>query len=952
MNLTETSTNEYLSYEHPFNTGLLLLLGVVCLGTLLWTLYRERNILGRTTTGLFSMLRIVALSVAFWMLLAPTNVVEQSTTTRQAIVFVTDSSASMKTIDPPGTADDWRWTPPTSNEDAQWTGTESLRITDRSLAALGVANQKLHLAVSALDEHGAETSVAEHLELANQAIVRVRTHLQNLRDTLPDSMDSEIDSSLRRLIPMIDSPEMDALSDLTKMLQRGRTPSQTGWRESLPDLIERLATARRVFGELADQLERAIANRSPSKPTRAAGFTDQSRGDRVAKFLTGLQQSKLDEISEVADLRWCSFDDAAKAMSNVSDTQELLASLADQNAMATTTDVGAALQFIDQLRRDQPIAAAFLLSDVAHNHAHEREPTEVAAQLDSTPVYVIPIGNDLRLRDIDLISVSAPAVAMRNDDVVIEAHLGIYQCKGERCSVQLLQSGEVVDFRNVLIDSDAETRSVQFQQRVAQIGPTSFQIAIQPLDGEMTTENNFDEIEINVTRSDIKVLLADEMPRWEYRYLAQLFRRDPKIELDELLFRPRLIATGHRQETGGFPVTVEEWNRYDVVILGDLPIEHLPVASQTALLKYMRTRGGTVITIAGDHAMPQAYVDHPLEEAIPVRPIQQSDDANQQYSFQITEAGRSHAALMIAETELATNNAWSFVNQFSPLHSVSKWRAPVPTAQSLIAVVPRGEPLLADDPRLTESSFLCWQPVGRGRIIHLSGPDTYRLRFLRGDTLHYRFWGQLMRWAIAADLSSGNQSVRIRTAKTLYETNQPVDMDVELLAPDGQAVIRDTIDTDMLRIRLSVGEDVRTIPLVVDEERPGHYRADVRDLKPGVYQAKPEGTLIEELIATNPDAQTSTMQEVLTTFTVQADLPTELVDTRSNRALANQISTLTGGQVLPPTAVEEVLELTDLHPIVTHSIQRQPLWQRWRYLWLVLGCLQIEWIIRKSRGLS
>ncbi|MEP0063342.1 hypothetical protein [Rhodopirellula bahusiensis] len=952
MNLTETSTNEYLSYEHPFNAGMLLVLGICCLGILLWTLYRERHVLGRTTTGLFSILRLGALTVAFWMLLAPTNVVEQSTTTRKAVVFVTDSSASMKTVDPPGLADDWRWSTSSSIDAPDNPDAVSLLLTDRSLVAIGVATQQLNSAVAALNQHGAETSVAEHLELADQAIVRVRKHLEHLQNSLSDSIDSDKDSSLRRLIPMIDSPEFDALSELTQMLQRGRTPNQAGWRESLPDLIDRLATARRVFHELASHFEQGIANQTQNAASPATRFTDQTRGDRVAKFLSGLEQSKLDAISEVADVRWISFDDAAKAMADVTDTNKLLRSLADQETAAKTTDVGSALQYIDQLRRDQPVAAAFVLSDVAHNHAHEREPNEVAAQLDSTPVYVVPIGNDSRLRDIDLISVSAPAVAMRNDDVVIEAHLGIYQCKGERCTVQLLQSGEVVDFRNVLIDSDAETRSVQFQQRVSEIGSATFQIAIQPLDGEMTTENNFDEIEINVTRSDIKVLLADEMPRWEYRYLAQLFRRDPKIELDELLFRPRLIATGHRQEAGGFPVTVEEWNRYDVVILGDLPIEHLPVASQTSLLQYMRTRGGTVITIAGDHAMPQAYIDHPLEEAIPVRPTDESADANQQYSFQVTEQGRSHAALMIAETELATNNAWSFVNQFSPLHSVSKWRVPVPTAQSLIAVVPRGETLSADDPALTQSSFLCWQPVGRGRIIYLSGPDTYRLRFLRGDTLHYRFWGQLMRWAIASDLSSGNQSVRIRTAKTLYETDQSVDVDVELLDADGQAVIRDIVDAETLSVRLSVGEDVRTVPLIVDEERPGHYRADVRDLEPGVYQAKPEGSLIDELVAMSADANDSITEEVITTFTVQADLPTELVDTRSNLALADQISTLTGGQVLPPTAVEEVLELTDLQPVVTHSIQRQPLWQRWRYLWLVLGCLQVEWIIRKSRGLS
>ncbi len=85
---------------------------------------------------------------------------------------------------------------------------------------------------------------------------------------------------------------------------------------------------------------------------------------------------------------------------------------------------------------------------------------------------------------------------------------------------------------------------------------------------------------------------------------------------------------------------------------------------------------------------------------------------------------------------------------------------------------------------------------------------------------------------------------------------------------------------------------------------------------------------------------------------MHANLPAELVDTRCNRMMANQISDLTGGQALPPTAVSEVLALTNLTPVVTEATERKPLWDQWKYLWLVLGCLQIEWIIRKWRGLS
>src|SRR5207302_729410 len=163
---------------------------------------------------------------------------------------------------------------------------------------------------------------------------------------------------------------------------------------------------------------------------------------------------------------------------------------------------------------------------------------------------------------------------------------------------------------------------------------------IEPVEGELSSDNNERDFEVNVTRNDIKILLADEFPRWEYRYLTQLFRRDDKVQCDELLFRPRIIATGRREASKSVPTTVD---------------------------------------------------------------------------------------------------AWDLVNRHLSLPVVSPWRRPLAAARTLIAAVPKGS-AKADDEK--KSAFLCWQPVGRGRIVYLAGPETYRLRFLRGDRLHYRFWGQ------------------------------------------------------------------------------------------------------------------------------------------------------------------------------------------------------------------
>ncbi|HUQ71592.1 MAG TPA: hypothetical protein VM165_18835, partial [Planctomycetaceae bacterium] len=527
-----------------------------------------------------------------------------------------------------------------------------------------------------------------------------------------------------------------------------------------------------------------------------------------------------------------------------------------------------------------------------------------------------------------------------NDDIVIEASLQAFECEGEVCVVQLLQDGKPLDQREVVLDSGFASRTVRFERHVPTLGVERFRIAIAPIDGELTEDNNHRDIEVNVTRSDIKILIADEFPRWEYRYLTQLFRRDAKVQCDELLFRPRMIATGRREATRTLPVSADDWDQYDVVLLGDLPPEHFPVATQESLIEYLQQRGGTLVMIAGPEAMPHAYRHQPLEDILPVLPVEAAAPVGSSgYEFRIPAEGRDHPALMIGETEEDNRAAWDVVNRHSPLPAVSSWRRPRTTARTLIAAVPRNSTDPAADEK--QSAFLCWQPVGRGRIVYLSGPDSYRLRFLRGDRLHYRFWGQLLRWAIAADLAAGTEFVRVRTDRSRYATGETVQITIRLADADGEPVLADDVAA-----RITQGEDGRTIPLTADSQSPGEYRGEIRSLPPGDYRLEPVGAAVETLQREHPQ------EPAATTLTVQDELPTEFLDTRCDRALAQQIADITGGLVVPPTAVDEILRLTNLEPIKSERIEQRPLWVQWKYLWIVFGCLQIEWILRKRLGLS
>ncbi|MBL8815296.1 MAG: hypothetical protein JNL58_04655 [Planctomyces sp.] len=960
--MTETTLQpEQFSLEGPigFSAAIGILLLLLVLFT--WSLGRERGILGTRQTILFWFLRATALGVAFWMLLAPTKTLVEVSTTRRSVAVMVDTSGSMTTVDPAGVADDFRWVGSTSAN----VQIPLITAADSSVAAISLADKSLLAAMTALVQHQPDSLVVDSLSSCQTAITRVRKNLQSVTDA--GRLSSEVQGQLAKLDRELSSSEIAGFEELCGSLQKGRTPSDRGWRESLSDLQIRLSAIRKQLIQLSRDIATDEQKTIQSGQSRdLANAEDTSRLDRVAAFLDRLNSDEFETIRERADIRISTFDQEPRLLSELTSiefsattdppkiSEQITAMLQsktengdDEDSLNSgiRTDLTAVMEQLDRQRRETSLAAAIVLTDAAHNDSGSVNPRIAAASLKGVPVFIVPIGNTQYVRDVAIQSVYCPAVAMRNDSVVIEAVIQAHDCEGETCVVELIEDGQPSESRTIQMDSGYANRRVRFDRKLSDIGIRRFQIRVQPLERELSLLNNVNDFEVNVTRNEIRILLSDEMPRWEYRYLTQLFRRDAKIQLDELLYHPRLVATGRRQTSGVLPESVDDWDQYDVVILGDLTANHFSEASQVSLKQYLQERGGTAIFIAGRESMPEAFSTQPLADILPVTRAEPTSDAivaESGYAFSVTEEGKAHSALMIGATEEATRDAWAFVNQFAPLPEISPWHVPRPSATTLIAAVPNGT--LNNEDESSKRAFLCWHSIGRGRAIYLSGPETFRLRSLRGDVLHYRFWGQMLRWALASDLAAGSEFVRIRTDKTQYSTGESIQVTVRLMDGSGQAVVTSSPVSVVAR----TGETMSSVLLSPDGQIPGQYVGEFRALTPGEYQLEASG----DAVAAALQGADPAIDVPAANFTVRPDLPMELLDTRSDRALAQQIADLTGGLNLPPTAVREVLSLTDLEPVVELKSQNTPLWAEWKYLWIVFGCLQTEWIIRKLRGLS
>ena len=229
--------------------------------------------------------------------------------------------------------------------------------------------------------------------------------------------------------------------------------------------------------------------------------------------------------------------------------------------------------------------------------------------------------------------------------------------------------------------------------------------------------------------------------------------------------------------------------------------------------------------------------------------------------------------------------------------------------------------------------------MGSGRVVYLSAPDTYRLRYRRGDRLHHRFWAQLLRWITSNDPGSDNGLVKLATDKVSYSQGEPIEVSVDLSSAAGEAVE----DANVQATFEAGNEEPRSFPLAADETNPGRYVAKVMDLQAGAYRVSLQGDI---------DSLTENDQKVGTFVNVTSALSAELVNTTCNRPLMKQIAQTSGGYVIPPTALAEWLTLQTKTPETISQNQRMPLWNRWACLWTAFGCLATEWFVRRMKGLT
>ena len=941
MSADETLLTEW-TYAAAFSPGLLWGVGVLAAIGIVLLAVAEARLSRAGIVALIALPRLVVVAAVLWMLVGLSIRTETRTAHRAAVAVMTDVSASMSVRDPVSEdfpdAREMRWAVASIDPAIR----VQLSALDGATACAALAERTLARVAGVRPDTEQLSDGADELERAAALIVASAEQL----DRFLDRSGSGDEAALRQQAATIRRVLRDEVAERIRTLQREAPHAHN---DADAPRRERLNEARQATADVSERLAHvaeawtahAAHHLSPTVMDSWRTAAEQRRfelleawtNDRAGGWLAGLERRADLHHYQFAGSAWHFAGGAWPA------ADEPSAPLGPENAGADfehddparlVTDLAAPFRQLAADASAKPIGATVLLTDGAHNSGPD--PVTTAADLQLGPLFIVPIGRTEPDRDVVVHHARAPATVFENDVVIVEAMLDAYDLVGRALTVDLHCDDVLIESRTLVPDAEMFVARLRFEHTADSPGHRRYTVAAQPLPDERVQDNNEARLDVEVMERQLHVLLVDRLPRWEFRFLSNLFKRDPRVEAEVALLDEPRAPVGWT--ASGLPETVSQWEAFRVVILGDVDPHELNADRQEALAAYVR-QGGTLVVIAGSASMPTAYQGQPFERLLPVQRCT-APAFSDEYQLFLTRVGLETPVTQLEADEDANRRLW---REQITVHELSPWACPRPAAHVLIACGAAS----AVAPGADAPALLSWHHYGRGRVVYLAAPVTYQLRQRFGDQYHHRFWGQLLRWAVARRLAGGAETVQVRTDKNQYAHDEPVRVSVQLADLDRQPVRSAEVSVEATQDGRSLGRVV----LYEDGTEGGRYV--------GVFDALPVGTVA--LTAQGPQVAALLAGEGYDTpaqsrVQIEPALHEELRRTQCDLALLTRLADATGGLVVPPTALEALIAHLELDADVAVTYATQPAWNRGWMLWLIIGCLSVEWITRKLAGLA
>lgn len=608
----------------------------------------------------------------------------------------------------------------------------------------------------------------------------------------------------------------------------------------------------------------------------------------------------------------------------------------DEGAGGGVTDISAALGEVEKLTASERMAAAVLITDGDWNSG--KDPVAAASKLQALgiPVFCVGVGNPDEVMDIEVADIKAKRSVYLKDAVAVAAEVRWSGYRDKTVSVVLRQGEDVLQEKKVELGSGVAGRGSGSQTVGLQFVPTKVGVAvctveIQPEADELRKDNNQKTFEVEVTRARKKVLLVEKFPRWEWRFLKNAIYLDPDFDLTTILFN----GVGRPSEGDfyitSFPTTKRELYEFEVIIFGDVPAMEFTPEQLQLVASYVDEKGAPFIMISGEEYAPWSYKGTEIEKLLPVI----LDDSprgktgvyfGEGFNIELTAEGWNSPMMLLSDVPEDNDRVWMNLPPFY-------WCASVERAKPGATVLAT-HPFLSNPASRGKLPLIATQHYGNGKTMIVSIDSTWRWRLEYGDIVHYRFWGNVLRWMVAAPLEGKGKYVTLSSDKETYRVGDTATIDARVADKEYYPFNKGQV---FVEVTDPFGKNER-LPMEMTDAKRGTYQAKYPIRASGVYR-------IQSVV---PSLGEEGFQAAIKVSGESVSL--ERNSLQMNREVLERIAAKTGGSF---HTIETAAAIADEIP----SLQREFSEVKLRSLWdssyaivAFVGIMTLEWFLRKRKG--
>ena len=690
---------------------------------------------------------------------------------------------------------------------------------------------------------------------------------------------------------------------------------------------------------LEDQYADSIVQEQATLLVTEAKFKGLTRLNLAKAILTRQAGRFLKRLQDQHKVRLYRFADSAIHLGraeyiNGDQIDQLLPLLNSLKAHGDQTRPGPAVRKVLNDFRGSPPSAIVILTDGIASTT-DADKLTVGAELalkKLVPIFTVGIGSEEPARDLQLYDVLVDDVVFVNDPVTFSAKLKGFGFKSRIVTVTLKQDGssEILSSQPVKVGADGQSVKFELTHTPSQKGEFDFLLSVSPQPKEIDRRNNLETRHISVREGKIRVLLADSLPRWEFRALKTLLERERTIQLHTVLQDADSEYADQDRSAktlkGRFPVKRDQLFEYDVIIFGDLDPKYLSYGIFKNLRDFVRDAGGGLIIVAGEQHNPHAYRGTPLEVVLPIdlsaaRKPSSGLPIPDSFQPELTLAGRKATKIFrFAETEQDSLAAWGSLPGLYWLFEAPKRKT--------------GAVVFAQHPTRTESEgklpVIVWQRFGAGKVLFHCTDELWRWRFRTGDFYYGRYWIQAIRHLSRSRLLGQSRDAKLATDRLVYQHGETVQFRMKFF--DERHV---PLEKDGVTVKVECRDDVgQNIKLTRVPEVPTVFEGQFQPASKGSFHA----------FVTIPSFKQSPPSTDFRVKTFRRELQNRSLD----RAELTQTAKVTHGRFYTIANASHLPDdIPRGQPVLLETVALIPLWNRWEAMVVFAILLLGEWLLRK-----